>query len=253
MDSPRAVVRNWRDSECYHGHDNAIVWPILSRAGDENLSPYHCMTHLSGFAGHSLQAGKNTNYHAHEGAEQYYYMVAGDAEVLIEDERLPLPEGSAAYFQPGVHHQLLGENCSTWMQYLIVSCPVPEGKGGSAPRVVNWRDAEPAMGVHGSAVTWQLLERLERADGDEAVTDQPCLLSFYYLARQAVSRGKASDFHQHDDKEQIYYVLEGQGTVVAGFDAHPVREGDTVYLPVGVPHVILNDRYDGWLSYLVIS
>ena len=59
--------------------------------------------------------------------------------------------------------------------------------------------------------------------------------------------------HVHDDKEQIYYVLEGEGTVVTGFDAHPLREGDTVYLPQGVEHMILNDRCDGWLSYLVIS
>ena len=26
MNSPRAVVRNWRDSESYLGHDNAVVW-----------------------------------------------------------------------------------------------------------------------------------------------------------------------------------------------------------------------------------
>ena len=253
MDSPRAVVRNWRDSECYQGHDNAIVWPVLSRAPETGPapSPFHCLTHMGGLAGHSLQAGKNTNFHAHEGQEQYYYILSGDAEVLIEDERVPVSEGSVTYFPPGVHHQLLGENASDWIQYLIISCRVAEGdERQSQARVLNWRDATPAMGVHGSAVTWQLLERL---DPDEAVTDQPCLLAFWYLARQAVSRGKSSDFHQHDDKEQVYYVLEGEGTVVAGFEAHPVREGDTVYLPRDVPHLICNDRFDGWLSYLVIS
>ncbi len=256
MNNPRAVVRNWRDSESYLGHDNAIVWPILSPVKADDPSPFNCLTMASGFAGHSLQGGKSTDYHAHAQAEQYYYILSGEAEVLIEEDRFPVSEGSVAYFPPGVGHQLIGENNPDWMQYLIITCPVPEeklaeGQPLGKARVINWRDASPNMGVHGNAVTWQLLERL--VNDDDPVTDQPCLLAFWYLARQAVSKGNASDYHVHDDKEQIYYILEGEGTVVAGFDAHPVKEGDTVYLPQNVPHVILNDRHEGWLSYLVVS
>ena len=88
---------------------------------------------------------------------------------------------------------------------------------------------------------------------DDARILEPCLLGFWYMARQCVGKGHASDFHQHDDREQVYYILEGEGTVVTGFDAHHVQEGDTIYLPRGVPHVILNDRHAGWLSYLVVS
>jgi len=254
--SARAVCRNWRDSDSYLGHDNAIVWPILNRPKEEAASsPFDCLSHLSGFAGHSVQGGKSSDYHAHDNAEQYYYILSGTADVRIGDDTCPVSEGSVAYFPPGVGHQLIGDRNPDWMQYLIISCPVPdeklgEGKPIGQPRVLNWRDASPNMGDHGKAVTWQLLERL---DTDESGTDQPCLLSFWYLARQAVGMGHASDYHQHDDKEQIYYILEGEGTVVAGFDAFPVKTGDAVYLPLGVPHVILNDRHEGWLSYLVVS
>lgn len=250
MDSSRAAVRNWRDSECYLGHDNAVVWPVFSPAQAGDSSPFHCMTHLSGFAGHSLQGGKSTDDHAHAHAEQYYYILSGQAEVRIEGQVVPVREGSVTYFPPGVGHQIVGGAGPDWLQYLIITCPVAEGHAPSHVRVANWRDAAPRMGVHGNAVTWLLLERL---GVDDPVTDQPCLLSFYYLARQAVARGKTSDMHQHDDKEQVYYVLEGEGTVVTGFEAHPVREGDAIYLPRGVPHMILNDRFDGWLSYLVVS
>lgn len=255
MSNPRAIVRNWRDSESYLGHDNAIVWPIFNPVKADDPAPHNCLTMASGFAGHSLQGGKSTDYHAHQGAEQYYYILSGNAEVLIEDTRYPVSEGSVAYFPPDVGHQLIGADDPDWMQYLIITCPVPaerlaEGVPRSQPRVLNWRDASPDMGTHGKAVTWQLLERLDKA---EAKTDQPCLMGFWYLARQAVGQGHASDYHQHDDKEQIYYIVEGEGTVVAGFDAHHVQEGDTVYLPKGVPHVILNDRHRGWLSYLVVS
>ena len=253
MATPRAVVRNWRDSESYLGHDNAIIWPILSPAKEDEPSPYNCLTHVKAFAGHSLQGGKSTNYHSHEDAEQYYYILAGEMEVRIEDDRFPVREGSVTYFPPGVKHQLIGESCPDWMQYLIITCPVDLDAvdvDESQPRILNWRDASPTLGNHGKAVTWQLLERVGE---EEEATDQPCLLAFHYLARQALGRGQASDMHQHDDKEQIYYVTEGEGVVVTGAEAHRVREGDTVYLPRTVPHMVLNDACDDWLSYLVVS
>ncbi len=252
MATPRAVVRNWRDSESYLGHDNAIIWPLLLRVSEDDASPYHCLTHLSAFAGHSLQGGKSTNYHSHENAEQYYYILSGEMEVRIEDDRFPVSEGSVTYFPPGVKHQLIGDSCPDWMQYLIITCPVDAAVDASQSqsRIINWRDASPAIGNHGKAVTWQLLERLGET---EPATDQPCLLAFHYLARQALGRGQASDMHQHDDKEQIYYVTEGEGVVVTEYEAHRVREGDAVYLPRSVPHMILNDACDDWLSYLVVS
>ena len=245
-------MRNWRDSDSYLGHDNAIVWPIFGTLDTNDPSSHLCLTHLTGFAGHSLQAGKNTDYHAHENAEQYYYILAGEMEVRIGDERVPVGPGTATYFPPGVKHQLLGEDSSDWMQYLIITCAVDDDThvDRSAPRVVNWSDASPTLGNHGKAVTWQLLERLNE---QEPATDQPCLLSFHYLARQSLGCGQASDMHQHDDKEQIYYVTEGKGVVVTEYEAHRVREGDAVYLPRSVPHMILNDAHDGWLSYLVVS
>ena len=79
------------------------------------------------------------------------------------------------------------------------------------------------------------------------------MLGMYYIARQALVRGKAADLHNHDDKEQVYYILEGWGTMIAGDEVLQVAEGDTVYLPRNVFHQIINEDYDGWLSYLVIS
>ena len=248
MTSPRAVYRNWRDSDSYLGHDNAIVWPIFMSPAEDDPRPHRCLTLLSGFAGHSLQGGKSTDYHAHANAEQYYYILSGGGEVLIGDTRHPVGEGSVTYFPPGVPHQFFAENEEEGVEHLIITCPVE--REGSEPRILNWRDATPTAGVHGAAVTWLLLESM--AEGEPA-TDQPCLLSFYYLARQALVRGKASDSHAHDDKEQVYYILEGRGLVIADGDVHSIGEGDTIYLPRGVQHQIINHDYNGWLTYLVVS
>lgn len=40
---------------------------------------------------------------------------------------------------------------------------------------------------------------------------------------------------------------------MAGDDLHPIGEGDAVYLPVGVPHQILDPTCGGWLTYLIAS
>ena len=246
---PQAVIRNYRDADLYVGHESAIIWAILTRADGEGDSPPHaCLQHMSGFARHSLQGHKNSDYHQHEGAEQFYYVLTGSGEVLIGDQRYPVSEGSVTYFPPETPHQFFAEDTESGCEHLIITCPVE--RSGSEPRVLNWRDASPSAGVHGGAVTWNLLESI---DEEEPSTERPCLLGFYYLARQALLRGKASDYHKHDDKEQVYYILEGTGSIMTGSDVHPIAEGDTVYLPRGVCHQIINEDCDGWLTYLVIS
>ena len=249
MTTSRATLRNWRDADSYIGHDNAIVCAIFSPPKEgETPDPHQCLQHMNGFARHNLQGGKDGDRHAHTHAEQYYYILSGEADVDIGDDTYPVREGTVCYFPPDVEHQLRAADRTEWVEYLIITSGTEAS--GSKPYVTNWRGSTPAIGSHGLATTWPILERLNE---EKPTTSQPCLLSFHYLVRQAVSRGCASDMHQHDDKEQIYYVLEGEGTVVTGFDAHPLREGDTVYLPQGMPHMILNDRGDDWLSYLVVS
>ena len=248
MPDSEAIIVNWRDSKTYLGHINAIVWPILSTENSEDLRASCCLQYIGGFARHSMQGRKNSDNHAHDKAEQYYYILSGEGEVLIGDERHQVQEGTVTYFPPNTSHQYFNEKSDTWAEHLIITFSVE--REGSAPRVLNWRDVTPTFGVHGDAVTWHLLESV---DETEPSTDEPCLLKSYYLARQAVIRGKASDYHTHDDKEQVYYILEGEGLVNTDGSIRRVSEGDTIYLPRGVGHQIINEEYDGWLSYLVVS
>ena len=248
MAEPRVVVRNWRDPDPLIGHASAVIWPILQRRTPERTEPSACLELIGGLTHHAVQGRKNSDHHQHASEEQYYYILSGAGEVLIEDQTYPVREGSVAYFPPGSSHQLLNQESDEWIEHLVISCPVE--RQGSRPRVVNWRDAGPTAGVHGAAVTWPLLESV---DAEEPGTDQPCLLGMYYIVRQALVRGKAADSHLHDDKEQVYYILEGWGTMVAGEEVHQVAEGDTIYLPRDMPHQIINEDYEGWLAYLVIS
>ena len=52
--------------------------------------------------------------------------------------------------------------------------------------------------------------------------------------------GQAPPLHKHDDTEQIFYVLEGKGTLTIGKEKqnYPVKSGDMVRVPPSTFHTI---------------
>jgi quercetin dioxygenase-like cupin family protein len=64
--------------------------------------------------------------------------------------------------------------------------------------------------------------------------------------------GGAPPLHKHDDTEQIFYVLEGEGTLVIGKDDQTFRvaPGDVVRIPPTTWHKIVAD---GVMRYLSID
>ena len=66
---------------------------------------------------------------------------------------------------------------------------------------------------------------------------------------------KAPPVHKHDDTEQIFYIIQGEGTLFIGKespDAIQVSLGDVVRIPVGAWHTIQADKGDT-LKYLAID
>lgn len=52
--------------------------------------------------------------------------------------------------------------------------------------------------------------------------------------------GEAPPLHKHDDTEQVYYIIEGQGTLTIGEDKQtfPVKAGQVVVVPPATWHSI---------------
>ena len=53
--------------------------------------------------------------------------------------------------------------------------------------------------------------------------------------------------HRHDDKDQVFYITDGEGTVVLGEDRYEVSPGNAVYVPAGLIHQTIT-RQGGMLS-----
>jgi len=61
-------------------------------------------------------------------------------------------------------------------------------------------------------------------------------------------------YHLHHTQEEMFIVLEGEGTLRVAGELLPIRAGDTLFIPPGpeYPHHILNTS-DAPLKYLSIS
>ncbi len=55
-----------------------------------------------------------------------------------------------------------------------------------------------------------------------------------------IEPGGAPPLHQHDDTEQVFFVLQGKGELEIGSEQEqfPVNPGDVVRIPVATPHTI---------------
>jgi mannose-6-phosphate isomerase-like protein (cupin superfamily) len=45
--------------------------------------------------------------------------------------------------------------------------------------------------------------------------------------------------HSHDDMEEIYFFISGEGIMVVGEDEFPVKAGDCLYVPPGEYHTTI--------------
>lgn len=113
----------------------------------------------------------------------------------------------------------------------------------------NWRDQIPYIG-HESKIIWPLLGRAEPEKSD--APEQACLLGLANFTRHVVQGRITTDYHSHQDKEQIYYFIAGRGKMKIDEQIYPVTAGDSVHLPPLAKHQVINDTEDD-IEYLNIS
>ncbi len=60
------------------------------------------------------------------------------------------------------------------------------------------------------------------------------------LAEAVVPAGATTQLHRHLRSEEIYHITAGEGRMTLGAESFPVKAGDTVCIPPGMPHNIVN-------------
>jgi len=73
-----------------------------------------------------------------------------------------------------------------------------------------------------------------------------------HVIQERMPPGSAERWHLHHVVRQLYYILDGVGTVRFNDRAETLHPGDAVEVPPATPHQLRNDSA-GALEFLVIS
>jgi quercetin dioxygenase-like cupin family protein len=69
----------------------------------------------------------------------------------------------------------------------------------------------------------------------------------------AFEPGQSHDLHAHADMDKLYYVVEGEGLFLLDGAELPMRAGDVLVAPEGVPHGVRNSSGGRLLVLAVLA
>jgi mannose-6-phosphate isomerase-like protein (cupin superfamily) len=68
-----------------------------------------------------------------------------------------------------------------------------------------------------------------------------CLKSITYVSLAKLQPTLSYEKHDHQDHEEIYYIVNGNGRIKIGDEEAKFRDGDIIYIPEKTSHSITND------------
>ena len=62
----------------------------------------------------------------------------------------------------------------------------------------------------------------------------------YKIKRLRISPQKAISLQYHNDRSEMWCIVEGEGNVIVGERSFKVKKHESLYIPVGVTHKVTN-------------
>jgi len=241
-----AYIVNWRDQQPEVAHLSAIRWPGLKHhTANPPNAPKEClrMQNLQGMVRHLLQGRKTSDHHKHNDVEQAYYIISGKGEVLVGEQRFPVVPGDAVYLPAGIHHQMFNDMHDKWLEHLVLGMKISDEGGGECV-ISNWSNVSPKIQENG-AVTWrQLSHQNESTNG--------CFHAITAIDRETIQPGHKVQVTWSDQKERVYYVLQGKGILTADKGEQSFTDGDLLHITTQKNYTIQNTS-DTWLTYVIVT
>jgi quercetin dioxygenase-like cupin family protein len=72
-----------------------------------------------------------------------------------------------------------------------------------------------------------------------------------YIIVQTYEPGGSHDAHAHDDSEQAFLVLSGEGQMHIGGNVYPIKKGSVAYAPPNVEHSTENTGSEPLVMMLI--
>jgi mannose-6-phosphate isomerase-like protein (cupin superfamily) len=107
---------------------------------------------------------------------------------------------------------------------------VLEKRGGTAMKYIHEQDVEgDRIGPPHQRVIRHL------------VTPENMGSQYLWLGTSSVDPGFTSNAHAHEDQEEVFYCVSGQGRIKVDDEEAPLEPGIVVYVPPKAVHKLIND------------
>lgn len=74
-----------------------------------------------------------------------------------------------------------------------------------------------------------------------------------FAGLNALEPGQEHEPHTHCDRDKLYVILDGRGTVTIGEETAPVESGDVAFAAAGVVHSLCNPGPQRLVSLVVMG
>ena len=78
-------------------------------------------------------------------------------------------------------------------------------------------------------------------DNDTYLLKDNKTLKNLVLSSTCLYRGQSTRGHNHEGQEEVYFFVQGTGSMIVGEERFPVEKGDVVLIPDGAFHRVIND------------
>jgi mannose-6-phosphate isomerase-like protein (cupin superfamily) len=176
----------------------------------------HLLQSVTRFAEVTIDPNGNCQPVHYDREEEIYFVLRGSGVLEYESEKQPMRTNDFTYLAPGTKHSL-ANTAQEPLRVLVMGFKIPAsaaiGEPSPHPRIVNL-DAvkEETVSGHPSSVLYKLLAGPRTAQRD-AIDDAYVITSFFLMD---FAPGGTNFPHHHETAEEIYFVLDGEGQMVAG-------------------------------------
>jgi mannose-6-phosphate isomerase-like protein (cupin superfamily) len=205
--------------------------PIFGQGDRENRS----MLTVARFGETTLDARGNCQPVEYQREEELYFVLEGKGILHYADQSYPMRANDFTYLAPGRKHSI--ENSAPQpMRVLRMTFKIPSSIAISAPppapKIVNMDELkEQTVEGHPTSVLYKLLAG-PRTGTRDAIDEAYVVVSLFWMD---FAPGGTNLPHHHETAEEIYFVVDGQGEMVAGGGMngvegrHPAKAGDAYY------------------------
>jgi mannose-6-phosphate isomerase-like protein (cupin superfamily) len=189
--------------------------------------------------------------------EEIDFVLEGTGTLQYQDDAHPLRPNDFVYLAPGIKH-LISNNSGQALRVLVMGFKVPaRGSAGAAlprPRIINLKDVkEETVAGHPTSVLYKLLVGPKGGERD-AIDEAYVVTSFFWMD---FAPGGTNFPHHHETAEEIYFVVQGEGEMVAGSGMdgiegrYPAKAGDAYYFRPNCTVGFYNQNKPGAKAYIL--